>query len=405
MIHSIIVILFCLVSAFFCPDRACCSEMKLIPSIHLRQEYTDNLFMTQNDIMDDFITTASPGLTVKQQSERLKLNLNSRLDRAWYHQNNELNGFDKVASGGLSYAVTERLDLSADASYLRDSRPDRDLDDTGLILDSTKRDRYNGGVSGNYLISEKTSATLSSSFHLDDYQTEGNENNDYKSNTVNMGIYHQPAWLNQLTTIFCNAQYSQYAYETSTVDYYSISTGAESDVSETFNIRFDLGARYTVSEFQTSKWVLSNPPYGYEIVSVEETNRSKGGIGQISLNYHGEFIHCAMRVSHDIQPASGRDGSSERTSMALTVGKRFTEELNCSLDGSYFVNNADEDEFSSVAIDEETFQLSFKSRYNFSPFVYLEAGHSFTRIMDETADDKVDRNLTFINYVHGFEMN
>jgi hypothetical protein len=379
--------------------------MKLIPSVHLRQEYIDNLFMTQNDIMDDFITTASPGLTIKQLSERLKLNLNSRLDRAWYHQNKELNGYDKAASGGLSYAATERLNLAADASYSRDSRPDRDLDDTGLILDSTKRDRYNGGVSGNYLISEKTSATLSSSFHQDDYQTEGNENNDYKSNTVNMGIYHRPAWLNSLTTIFCNSQYSQYEYETSTVDYYSISTGAESDVSETFNIRFDLGARYTVSEFQTSKWVLSNPPYGYEIVGVEETNRSKGGIGLISLNYHGEFIHCAMRVSHDIQPASGRDGSSERTSMSLTVGKRFTEELNCSLDGSYFVNNADEDEFSSVAIDEETFRLSFKTRYNFSSFVYLEAGYSFTRIMDETADTKVDRNLTFINYVHSFEMN
>jgi hypothetical protein len=384
--------------------------MKLIPSVDLRQEYIDNLFMTQNDttaasdvIMDDFITTTSPGLTVKQQSERLKLNLNSHLDWAWYKKNNDLNGYDKAASGGLSYAATERLDISADASCSRDSRPDRDLDVTGLILDTTRRDRYNGGISGNYLISEKTSASLSSSYHQDDYDS--NENIDYKSSTANMGIFHQPAWLNHLTTLFCNVQYSQYEYETSTVDYYSISTGAESDITETFNIRFDLGARYTVSEFQTLKWILSDPPYGYEIKVVEETNSSKGGIGQISLNYHGEFIHCAMSAAHDIQPASGRDGSSERTSTSLTFNKRFTEELNCSLDGSYFVNNADEDEFSSVAIDEETFRLSFKSRYNFSPFVYLEAGYSFTRLINETTDAKADRNLTFIHYVHGFEIN
>ncbi len=379
--------------------------MKLIPSVHLRQEYTDNLFTTQNDIKDDFITTASPGLTLKQQTERLKLNLNSHLDRSWYKNNNELNGYDKAASGGFSYAATERLDLSAETSYSRDSRPDRDLDETGLILDTTRRDRYDGGISGNYSISEKTSAALSSSFHQDDYKTTENENNDYKSSTANMGIFHQPAGLNQLTTIFCNVQYSQYEYETSTVDYYSISTGAESDITETFNIRFDLGARYTVSKFQTLKWILSDPPYGYEIVVVEETNSSKGGIGQISLNYHGEFIHCTTSVSHDIQPASGRAGSSERTSTALTIGKRFSEELNCSLDGSYYLNNADKDEFSYIAIDEKAFQLSVRSRYTFSPFVYLEAGHSFTRIMDETADTEADRNLTFINYVHGFEMN
>ena len=91
--------------------------------------------------------------------------------------------------------------------------------------------------------------------------------------------------------------------------------------------------------------------------------------------------------------------------MTLTAGKRFAEELNCSLDGSYFVNNADKDEFSSVAIDEEAFRLSFKTRYNFSPFVYLEAGHSFTQIMDETTDAKTDRNLTFINYIYSFEVN
>jgi len=405
MTHTIIVILFCLVSVFFRPDRACSSEMKLIPSVQLRQEYIDNLFTTQNDCEDDFITTASPGLTVKQQSERLKLNLNSHLDSAWYKNNNELNGYDKAASGKLSYAAMERLDLSADTSYSRDSRPDRDLEETGLILDTTRRDRYDGGISGNYRISEKTSASLSSSFHQDDYKTTGNENNDFKSSTASMGIFHQPVWLNQLSTIFCNVQYSRYAYETSTVDYYSLSTGAESDMTETFNIRFDIGARYTVSEFQTSKWILSDPPYGYELSVVEETNRSKGGIGQISLNYHGEFIHCTTSVSHDIQPASGRDGSSERTSMALTIGKRLSEELNASLDGNYYVNNADKDEFSYVAIDEKAFRLSIKTRYTFSPFVYLEAGHSFTRIKDETADTEADRNLTFINYVHGFEMN
>ncbi|MFH2067469.1 MAG: outer membrane beta-barrel protein [Pseudomonadota bacterium] len=404
-IHCLIIILFCPALLSIYPDKALGREDKLIPSIHLRQEYTDNLFMTADDETDDFILTASPGLRITTRTERLKLNMAGHFDSAWYHDHAELNGNDMGASGRLSYDTTEKLSLSANGDFSRDSRPDRDLDDTGLVLDTTRRNRYQGGVGGNYLFSERTSTNISSSYSRDDYQSKTDDPNNFYSYSGGLGVFHRPARFNQKTTLFCNAQYSQYQYETSTVDYYSMTAGAENQFTETLSIRFDLGGRYTVSEFLTSKWILVSPPFGYQIALVKEKKTNFGGVGQISLNYHGEFIHCTMSAGHDIQPASGRDGSSERTSMMLSFNKRFTEEIHCRLDGGYFFNNAEEDEFSSVAIDEETLRSTATFRYVFNRISHIETGYSFTRIKDNVKDTEINRNLVFINYQYNFEIN
>ncbi|RJP78852.1 MAG: hypothetical protein C4522_11510 [Desulfobacteraceae bacterium] len=405
IIRCLIIILFCPALLSIYPDKALGREDKLIPSIHLRQEYTDNLFMTADNEMDDFILTASPGLRITTRTERLKLNMAGHLDSARYHDHTELNGNDMGASGRLSYDSTEKLSLSANGDFSRDSRPDRDLDDTGLLLDTTRRDRYQGGVEGNYLFSERTSANISSSYGRDDYQSKIDDSYDFHYYSAGLGVFHRPERFNERTTLFCHARYSRYEYENSAVDYYSISTGAENQFTETLSIRFDLGGRYTVSEFQTLTWMLTAPPFGYEMVTVKEKKTNLGGVGQISFNYHGEFIHCTMSAGHDIQPASGRDGSSERTSMMLSFNKRFTEEIHCRLDGDYYFNNAEEDEFSSFAIDEETLRSTAKFRYVVNRISHIEIGYSFTRIKDNVKDTEINRNLAFINYQYNFEIN
>jgi hypothetical protein len=380
-------------------------EDKLIPYLHLRQEYTDNLFMTADDETDDFILTASPGLRITTRSERLRLNMAGHVDSAWYQDHTELNGNDMGASGRLSYDATEKLSLSTSGDFIRDSRPDRDLDKTGLVLDTTRRNRYQGGVEGNYLFSERTSANMSSSYSRDDYQSETDDQNAFQSYSAGLGIFHRPARFNQRTTLFCNARYTRYEYDNSTDYYYSITTGAENHFTETLSIRFDLGARYTVSEFQTLKWIHTSQPFGYEIIPMKEKNINHGGVGQMNINYHGEFIHCTMSAAHDIQPAGGRNGSSERTSMMLSFNKRFTEEIRCRLDGGYYYNNAEEDEFSSVGIDEETLRSTATFRYVFNRISHIEIGYSLTRIKDNVKDTEINRNLAFINYQYNFEIN
>ena len=401
--NRILSYLFPLFCAVLVPYIGWCSENELTPYIHLRQEYSDNLFMASTDAIDDFILTLSPGLALSRKSELLKLNLTGHFDHAKYFDHSELDGNDTSISGNASVSATERLTLSADAAYAKDSRPDRDLDDTGLVLDTTRRDRYQGGVSGNFVFTERTSANFSGSCQKDDYKLIQNEAYDLLAYSASAGIFHQPAYFNRRAAIFSNLQYSRYEYEKSTVDYYALTAGLENQFSETLSIHFNLGARYTRSVFQSSQLVLI-PSFGYAIVPVEAESTNWGTVGQVSLSYDDEFNHCAVSASHDIEPASGRQGSAERTTIRATLRRRFSQELQCSIDGSYYFNNAEADQFSSNAINAKTFRGLFRIRYDISRLFYIENGWTYSRTDDSIANVSADRNLAFIAVNYKFEI-
>ncbi|MFH1515447.1 MAG: hypothetical protein ABIG42_08310, partial [bacterium] len=202
-----------------------------------------------------------------------------------------------------------------------------------------------------------------------------------------------------------NFTYSNYNFTTSSVDYCAITTGVESDLKEMFSYRFDLGAHYTISRFQVSKpeFIPSQGYYG--IVTKEEENDGWGGIGNIELIYKGEFTGCRVSASHDMKPASGRGGTANRTSFALNFNRRLTEEFSCGINGKYYLNKADEDNYTGITIDEETIRAAVKIRYQFTRLISLDTGFSFTRIIDNEVDTETDRNLIFITYVHKFEFN
>lgn len=385
------------------PCTAWCSDDELAPYLRLRQEYSDNLFMSTANTLDDFILTVSPGLRLSRKSERVNLNLDGYFDHATYFENSDLNGNDVKTSGRISISATERLSLSADAAFASDSRSDRDLEDTGLVLDTTRRDRYQGGVSGDFLFSERTSANLSGSWQQDDYQSPQDNANDLQAYSTSMGIFHQPARCNRRTTVYSNLQFSRYKYEQSAVDYYAVLAGLDNRFRETIRIRFDLGARYTRSEFQTTQLVFI-PPFEYAIVPAEEKTATWGGVGQVSLTYEDDFIRCAVNASHDIEPASGRQGSTERTSIRASFGRRFSQELRLDMDAGYYFNNAEKDQFSSVAINEKTFRGNFQVRYDISRPAFITGGWSYTRIRDSIADITADRNLVYISVSYTFEI-
>jgi len=63
------------------------AEFKLTPSISLREEYDDNIFLTADDEEDDFITTITPAISLGYDTERLKLSLDYSFI-AWFYMHN-----------------------------------------------------------------------------------------------------------------------------------------------------------------------------------------------------------------------------------------------------------------------------------------------------------------------------
>ena len=161
-----------LISLFVLPVRqGMADDFRVIPNAAIRQEYNDNIFFSDYAEQDDFITTASAGLEVRERTELLKAVLVTRLDGLSYADNSELNAIEEYYKGSVGYQLNPFLNLTADAGYSVDSRSDRDLDVTGYVLTTDVRRRQDYSFSADYRASEKTSLFSSYSYLDDQFET------------------------------------------------------------------------------------------------------------------------------------------------------------------------------------------------------------------------------------------
>ena len=140
------------------PNLVMADEFKLIPSLAVRGAFNDNIFYTADDEEDDFITTISAGLELIERTERLDLDLSATVSPFFYDEYNDLDDVDQNYRGRIGYKITPRVRLSADAGYALDSRRDRDIETTGLVISTVERKRWTGGLSGDFTLSEKSAA-------------------------------------------------------------------------------------------------------------------------------------------------------------------------------------------------------------------------------------------------------
>ncbi len=376
-------------------------EFKLIPSIGIKEEYNDNLFFTEKDKKDDFITTILPGLELINRTERLDLNLSARLGGLIYAKNEDLNFLDQFYNGRLRYSIHPKLKVSADAGFTKDFSPDRDLEVTGLVTKAIRRYKYNFSSGAEYTFTEKTKSELSYSFELYDYERDP-EYVDTTSHGVNLGLIHDISKYIPNTLGRANIGYYRYNFEETDVDNYYGTIGMSRAISEKWNILLDGGASYVHSEFEVERLVFI-PPF-FRIVRERDKEKGFGWVGQATLSYRGEKTEKGAKTTgdltfnHRIMPASGTVGVSERTSFTLSITHRFTYELLGSLSMGYYINRAERGKYSTASIDEATFRINPRIRYEFTKDIALEASYSFTFIKDKEADTDAKRNLFMIYF-------
>jgi len=178
------------------------------------------------------------------------------------------------------------------------------------------------------------------------------------------------------------------------VDNYDATIGIERAFSEKWNLLFDGGTRYTKSKFNITESVLV-PPF---FVERKETNSGWGLVGQLALTYKGEKDNGNLSLSHDISPASGYSGSTERTSFAFYMSRRFTYELYGTLSGGYYINKSKAGEFSSQEIDEDTMRISPGIRYEFDKDKAIDASYVYSKTLYNVSNTEARRNTFFVRF-------
>ena len=374
-------------------------EIRIVPLITVKEAYNDNVFFLTSNKVQDFITTLSPGLNLERNTERLKAMFSGRLDNRFYGDNTDLNATDQFYSGSVSYAFTPRLRMGAKAGYLQDSSPDRNIVTTGQVLNASRRDRQNYGVSGDYVFSEKTMATLSGDYYEDRYAQTLNSINNVNASTGNLMVIHDISAILPETKARFGLGYANYRFPnaSSTVDNYSGTIGLGRQFSEVWQVAVDVGPRYTNSQFEVTELQFV-PPFFIQPVTVSEETSAWGAMGNAVLSYKGEKTSLDFTLNQDIQPSSSGGGATNRTGLSVGMRRKFTQELSGVLTTGYFLNKSDQSQYSRVAIDEKTLYVAPGIRYDITRDMAVDLTYNYTQVDYQQNNSTADRNLVWVRF-------
>ncbi len=373
----VLIILTCLI-CLAPPGGAKAEGFNLVPNIALREEYNDNIFFSVQDRVSDFITTVSPGLNIVDKTERLDLALTGRLDGIYYADTSELDSVDQHYLGHLGYEITERLSLLSDAWYIEDSRPDRDIIETGLVQGAELRKRRFFSLGGDYQTGENTSNNLFYRYEQSDYTDE--EFADSRIHSVDFQHTWDARRVFEETIGKLNIGYANADFSTSRVESVSGTIGAAWNTTELWRLVLDLGVRYTVTD------VITAPP---------ETTRDLSGVGKATVEYRGMSTYANLIFLHDIREARGRGGTASRTELTGWVSYRLAERFRLTLSAGYYLNRSLQGTVSIVKVDEQTLRARPGLRYEFTDDLILEAAYKYTRVRDDIDRTTAAQNMVF----------
>ena len=380
--------------------------LKLKVAAVIEEKYNDNVFFNADNEEADFLTRFSPTVEGGRRTERTELRLSGRPDFYYYRNTTELNAVDQYYNGSLGHRWTERLNTTLSAGFLDDERPERELAETGLLFNTKRRQRWTCDLAGQYQASEAMAMALS--YGYQDETFDDPQYYDLRAHKVSVLLSRYLAPLLTRSTGRLQAGYASYDYsrrysfgnvlqtvdvdDRQSIDNYSLSVGLAHSMTERMELTVDLGARLTRQQNQARLHITDI--FGGERY---ETNTAKedswGFVGSLNFEYASERSRFSLLFSHDLVPASGSNGATERTTLRLADEGRLTGDWYFDLAARAYQNRSDEKDAGSD-VDEFTVQLAAGLRYVFDRRWSLGSYWRSTWIDDRVVDiDKAQNTL------------
>jgi hypothetical protein len=378
------------------PDMAL-ALFEITPSVTLRQTYNDNIFFSEEDPIDDSATVLSPELELRNRSEILDARLSGRWDEWDYHKYHDLDSSDQRVDADVRYRPFTTTSFSAAGAYIKDSRRDRDIEETGLlILTNEERQRVQARMGGDWAWSEVDSVGFTLAYAQSEYDDPEFSDSVTRGGTLTWA--RDISRLYRATSARLTLRYDRYDFEDYWVENIGATVGLVSSATETWSFSLDAGARYVKTEYEESTIELvETPEPALEIVTRTKTVDDWGGTGIATVNYRGETSDTRLSLSHDIREASGRGGVVNRTSLMFNTVHRLSETFRIILFSEYFLNKAEAGKESVEDIDEETFNLRPSLRWTVFTHMDIDLSYAYTWVQDDIDASEVSRNVVSIS--------
>ena len=387
------------------------ADNQLITSVAAIYEYNDNILLNPNNELSDNIYTVAPKLQLVRHSERYTVRADGKLEFYRYQDNDVFDDTDQWYNGTFEATPTERWGFGAEAHVSDDNRPDRDIEETGLVLGNNRRKRINAGTSAKYTFSEMLGAGLFLKFNRENFDDpEVSDRKDYHA--VLAMTRSLDAWLAR-TTGRLNLGYSHYEFERqydrtgnlgifevttliedrSEVDNYSLTAGTETALTEKVNLIVDLGGRYAQSQRELQVARTYSPPLIVEAPSITDDDYdSYGFVGSVTFTYRGERSRSDLLLSHDLQPVSGQNATVNRTTVRVSGSMRLLERLHGNLFFQWYQNINDQSDPTQQDIDTQTWNAGGGLRWALNDYFDLAANYVYTIYDDREAGTTAYRN-------------
>ncbi|MHC1729289.1 MAG: hypothetical protein AB9866_25370 [Syntrophobacteraceae bacterium] len=381
--------------SFVCASGA--QDWQASSGLELTQEYSDNVFFTAEDKVDDLITRMQPKLQVARDTEVTQMRFGTKLNAEVYALHPDLSTVENDSQLQLTRSWSSRLSTGLNAFFSRNETLNQELEEAGLLAVRTERYRYGGGITGMYELSENTSVQAGTSL----------EETLYPDGTFPdqrlMRFNIHPNWkLNDRNTVGILADYS-------IVDYKDLALNRILAMSLTWRRALNERMYFEAGAGVDFSWLQQD-------ITVPELVIGPGGIPQIVFrkirqestdnNYIFSFKlnkDWTQRFSSDISTGREQNNtvdakSTERTYIRTSSTYKLSELSNVRIELGYDLNST----AGSGQEDAQYFRIAPAFSRRISERLSLSMGGSYEYVIDQgvAANTNRDRSTVWVSLTY-----
>lgn len=391
-----------LIIAVFIDADMAAANVKFIPEVWLGAEYNDNVEYANNDSTrtDDIIGTAGAAMNLVSKGARSDLDASVSYEALQYQDNTDLNSDVKRVRLKGDLDATERLKFDAYARFLEDTTFDSELRETGLVFDLEDRRRYDveGGLE--YDISERLSFEVELDYLFIQYEDEGiDRDNKYLGLALRRRLANDVDTLSILPSVSYQTSYDRVFLsdepetpdggvlvdsrnpETNAIQY-GLQLGWTRELSETWKMIINIGARYTETE-----------------IDQVEQDGAWNGFGAFYFYRSGQRLSTSLsynRTENFDFEGNLREADIFGIFLSYLVTQKFNIELNCTGVNS----NVEPD---APGSDSQYLEVIPSLKYRLTEDFTLRFAYTYelSRILEEDGVDRY-RNRVWVELNYAF---
>ena len=325
------------------------NRFEITPSISVNETYDDNINLTKDNKIDDFITVVSPGIALALVREHTNLQLSYTLGIVRYADQDENNTTRQ--SGNLSFGqdLTQHLRFNLTDTYLVSDDPLQDPQNVqGLRQTRNKYWTNTAGASVNYVFGAENQVNVGYSYYNIENDEATLDDSKVQNPYVNLTYWFDVKNGTELTFGYTDAQFSRDNSLLVATDYTAYAPGIRYIRRFSPNSRAYVGYNYSAYDYARllpQDFVVHNGAVGLEhSFSPEYTVAASAGyfirVNDITDNPDGPTFTAAVtrKFSRGSITAGGNGGwSYENLQQGVGLTSGFSQYYGAYLNGMYQV--------------------------------------------------------------------